>query len=85
MLTLLDLPAASDTVDHETLLRRLDVSYGLGGAVLSWFWSYLNGRIQRVRCGNSTSSQSSVTCGVPHGRPGTDPVPAVHSRSAATH
>ena len=41
--------------------------WGLGGAVLSWFRLYLNGRTQHVRCGNSTSSPSSVTCGVPQG------------------
>jgi len=52
VLTLLDLSAAFNTVDHETLLRRLEVLYCLGGAVLSWFLSYLNGRTQHVRCGN---------------------------------
>jgi len=35
MLTLLDLSAAFDNVDHNTLLRRLEISYGLGGSVLS--------------------------------------------------
>ena len=75
MLTLLDLSAAFDTVDHETLLRRMEAAiyvdsfgiYGLDGTVLSWFRSYLNGRTQHVCCCNSTSSPSSVMCGVPQG------------------
>jgi hypothetical protein len=67
MLTLLDLSAAFDTVDHETLLRRLELSFGLGGVVLSWFRSYLDSRTQFVRCGRLTSTPALVTCGVPQG------------------
>jgi len=47
VLTLLDLSAAFDCVDHETLLRRLQTSYSLDGTVINWFASYLNGRIFR--------------------------------------
>ena len=49
VLTLLDLSAAFDTVDHATLLRRLCLSYELGGAVIDWFTSYFDGRTQHVR------------------------------------
>jgi len=66
-LTLLDLSAAFDTVDHATLLLRLEKSYGLAGSVLSWFTSYLNDRIQFVRCRKSTSHPTAVLCGVPQG------------------
>jgi len=67
VLTLLDLSAAFDTVDHATLLRRLKTSYGIGGSVLEWFTSYLSSRIESVRCGMSTSDASAVLCGVPQG------------------
>src|SRR5208282_816358 len=61
------LSAAFDTVDHTILLRRLKVSYGMRGSVLSWFASYLNGRTQFVRCGTKRSTPGYVLCGVPQG------------------
>ena len=67
LLTLLDLSAAFDTVDHATLLRRLEVSYGLSGSVINWFASYLSDRQQFVRCGSSTSKPTRLLCGVPQG------------------
>jgi len=36
MLTLLDLSAAFNTVDHPILLRRLMTSHGVNGVVHSW-------------------------------------------------
>ena len=56
LLVLLDLSSAFDTVDHEILLRRLEVSYGLQDTALSWFTSYLNGRTWFIRCRASRSN-----------------------------
>ena len=67
VLTLLDLSAAFDTVDHGILLHRLKVSYGLGGLVHRWFTSYLRGRVQYVRCGSTKSAPKLVLYGVPQG------------------
>ena len=67
VLALLDLSAAFDTVDHDTLLRRLETSYGLAGSVISWFRSYLDGRTQSVRCRSSSSKPTRLHCGVPQG------------------
>jgi len=36
-LIFLDLSSAFDTVDHATLLKRMKISYGLGGNLLGWF------------------------------------------------
>ena len=67
MLTLLDLSAAFDTVDHATLLRRLSVSYGFGGAAIDWFTSYHDGRTQYARCDRFSSKILPVLFGVPQG------------------
>ena len=64
MLTLLDLSAAFDCVDHHTLLQRLRTSYGIG-EVISWFTSYLSGRTKQVRTATSSSVPSAVDFGVP--------------------
>jgi len=67
MLTLLDLSAAFDSVDHDTLLKRPQKSYGLGGQVLNWFASYLCSRVQHVRTSAACSTPSAVLYGVPQG------------------
>jgi len=67
MLTLLDLSAAFDTIDHEILLKRLDHSFGISGKALDWFKSYLGGRKQKVVLNNQESKPFDLECGVPQG------------------
>ena len=67
LLTLLDLSAAFDTVDHVILLQRLKTSYGISGPVLGWLTCYLSNRTQFVQRGSSQSKPSAVICGVPRG------------------
>ena len=67
VLTLLDLSAAFDTVDHTTLLRRLQTTYGITGTALVWFASYLHERKLSVWYRGSSSTPSSLLCGVPQG------------------
>jgi len=67
MLTLFVLSAAFDTVDHKTLLHRLEVPYGVSDTVHRWFVSYLSRRSQFVRCGSASSLTKAVLFGVPQG------------------
>jgi hypothetical protein len=67
VLVLLDLSAAFDSVDHDTLLQRLQKSYGLDGQVINWFESYLRVRIQHVRLSATSSLPSGVDYGLPQG------------------
>ncbi|KAK7909783.1 hypothetical protein WMY93_014467 [Mugilogobius chulae] len=67
LLLLLDLSAAFDTVDHHTLLNRLQNEVGLSGTTLSWFQCYLSGRTEHVAIEQAKSLPHTVTCGVPQG------------------
>ena len=66
VLTLLDLSAAFDTIDHTVLLRRLGSWFAMSGKALDWFKSYLTG-IQKSKLGNCLSSRSDISFGVPQG------------------
>jgi len=66
-LCLLDLSAASDTIDHSILITRLSSWFGIHGSVLNWFKSYLSSRSFRVECDNHMSSPHTCSCGVPQG------------------
>ena len=66
-LTLLNLSAAFDTIDHTILLSRLDDWFGVTGKALDWFKWYLTGRCQRIRLGDCLSSKADLKFGVPQG------------------
>ena len=63
-LTLIDYRKAFDLVDHEILLKKLSI-YGLSPSAISWFKSYLNGRLQKVSIQGQLSDSVAITSGVP--------------------
>ena len=66
-LTLLDLSAAFDTIDHSLLYDCLHDWFGLDGTVLSWIKSYLSNRKQKIKIGDSFSEAVILPFGVPQG------------------
>jgi len=67
LLVSLELSAAFDTIDHCTLLNRLENSFGVTGLELSWIRSYLSNRSQCVAVGTSQSNFVPLNTGVPQG------------------
>ena len=67
LLVLLDLSAAFDTVDHNILLSKLEMTFNIGGMALNWFKSYLECRKQTVNINDIKSLPLRITCGVPQG------------------
>ena len=66
-LSVLDLTAAFDTVDHILLLDRLERQFGLRENVLEWFRYYLWDRSFRVMYGGNTLHVVVIFCSVPQG------------------
>ena len=64
---LLDLSAAFDIVDHDILIRKLEL-YSFSQSALTWFRSYLSNRLQVVQVESRLSDRKSMgTKGVPQG------------------
>ena len=68
----LDLSKAFDTLNHQTLLKKLEI-YGVRGTCFDWYKSYLENRELRVKCISETagklvlSSKYAITYGTPQG------------------
>ena len=60
--TLLDLSAAFNTIDHNVLIKRLLIWYGISGAAKSWFSSYLIDKYKRVKIANCFSAALPSSC-----------------------
>ena len=71
-LILLDLSAAFDTIDHSTLIQRLQQRFAVSSTSLDWFCSYLTNRTQSVIIGNllsdgCKSAPTPLKSGIPQG------------------
>ena len=67
ILTALDMSAAFNTLDHITLLHRLQHTSGLSGYAISWIRSYLTDHSSFVKIDSSSSTSTTILTGVPQG------------------
>jgi hypothetical protein len=54
-------------IDHNIIQKRLEYSFGISGAALSWLNSYLRNRTQRVAIDTTLSDEINFQYGVPQG------------------
>jgi hypothetical protein len=54
-------------IDHSILLKKMNEQFGIYGAELKWFESYLKKRQQVCFVNGHTWSPRQITCGVPQG------------------
>ena len=65
--TILDLLAAFDTVDHDLLLEILNKKFGIFEVALQWFENYLRPRSIKVHVNKTFSNENSLAFSVPQG------------------
>ena len=66
LVVFLDLKKAFDTVNHEILLRKLEL-YGVTSCPLALIQSYFSDRTQKCQLADKMSSERNVKCGIPQG------------------
>ena len=66
-LTLLDLSAAFETINHLIILQRLHRYFGISGPALQWFKSYFSVRYQSINTSGALSCPQHLPFGVPQG------------------
>ena len=65
--TILDLLAAFDTVDHDLLLEILKKKFGISEVALQWFENYLRPRSTKVCVNKTYSNEKSLAFSVVQG------------------
>ena len=66
LVVFLDLKKAFDTVNHEILLRKMEI-YGVTGNALNLMKSYLTDRKQICQLNGVSSTENQIGCGIPQG------------------
>src|SRR3981081_4561546 len=67
VLLALDISAAFDAIDHDTLCARARREFGIDGLALSWLRSFVTNRSQYIAVSGERSQRSSCISGVPQG------------------
>ena len=63
----LDIRKAFDSINHEILLNKMNLNFGISGNALKWFDSYIKDREQQCIVNGQLSSSKKIICGVPQG------------------
>ena len=64
LLTLLDLSAAFDTLDHSVRFQRLEHLSGFSGTPLNWLWPYLSNKTRMLIISNKFSLPTMLNFGI---------------------